>query len=108
MFGRTSARRGSTSRSKQDLAEPSRLRLAYREVIKQSVQEAVMQPELDPLDAMRAIIEQAVATDDRDDVQFLIADELQRLHEGVLARYGLRLDAFRRWRESNSHRGQRL
>ena len=36
-----------------------------------------------------AVIEQAVASDDCEDVQFLIADELQRLHEGVLARYGI-------------------
>ena len=90
---------------KQDLAEPSRLRLAYREVIKQAVRDAVMQPSADPLAAMRTTVEQAVPSTDRDDVQFIIADELQRLHEGVLARYGLRLDAFRRWREFNSRQG---
>lgn len=85
---------------RQDLAEPSRLRLAYREVIKQSVRDAVMRPSLDST-VRRALIEQAVAREDRQDVRFLIDDELQRLHEGVLARYGIRLDAFRRWRESS-------
>ena len=84
---------------RQDLVEPSRLRLAYREVIKQSVCDAVMRPSLDST-VRRAIIEQAVASEDREDVQFLVNDELQRLHEGVLARYGIRLDAFRRWREA--------
>ena len=92
---------------RQDLAEPSRLRLAYREVIKQAVYNAVMQPSADPT-VERSIIEQAVASEDREDVRFLIADELQRLHEGVLARYGIPLDAFHRWRESNLRRGQRL
>ena len=84
---------------RQDLAEPSRLRLAYREVIKQAVYNAVMQPSVDP--TVEPIIEQAVASEDREDVRFLIADELQRLHEGVLARYGIPLDAFRRWREAS-------
>ena len=92
---------------KQDLAEPSRLRLVYREVIKQAVHDAVMRPSLDPT-VRRAITERPVASEDRDDVRFLIADELQRLHEGVLARYGIPLDAFRRWRESNSREGQHL
>ena len=92
---------------RQDLAEPSRLRLAYRDVIKQSVHDAVMPPSPDAADR-EAIIEQAVPSDDREDVRFLIADELQRLHEGVLARYGIRLDAFRRWRESKSEKADTL
>ena len=92
---------------RRDLAEPSRLRLAYREVIKQSVHDAVMQPSLDAT-AKQAVIEQAVASGDREDVRFLIDDELQHLHEGVLARYGIRLTAFRRWRDSNSRKGQDL
>ena len=92
---------------RQDLAEPSRLRLAYREVIKQAVYNAVMRPSADPT-VEPTIIEQAVASEDREDVRFLIADELQRLHEGVLARYGIPLDAFRRWREASLRKGQRL
>ena len=92
---------------RQDLAEPSRLRLAYRDVIKQAVHNAVMRPSTDPT-VEPTIIEQAVASEDREDVRFLIADELQRLHEGVLARYGISLDAFHRWRESNSQKGQRV
>ena len=92
---------------RQDLAEPSRLRLTYREVIKQAVYDTVMRPSPDPT-VSAAVIEQAVASDDREDVQFLIADELQRLHEGVLARYGIRLDAFRRWRDSNWREGPQL
>ena len=87
---------------RQGAPEPSRFRLAYREVIKQAVREAVMQPALDPLDAMRAIIEQDVPSADQEDVRFVVSDELQRLHDGVLARYGLSRGDYQRWREANS------
>jgi hypothetical protein len=36
---------------------------------------------------------------DRENVQAMIIDELRRLHEGALARYGLRTSEFLRWRE---------
>ena len=87
---------------RQGAPEPSRFRLAYREVIKQAVREAVMQPALDPLDAMREIIEQGVPSADQEDVRFVVSDELQRLHDGVLARYGLSRGDYQRWREANS------
>ena len=87
---------------RQGAPEPSRFRLAYREVIKQAVREAVMQPALDPRDAMRAIIEEGVPSADQEDVRFVVSDELQRLHDGVLARYGLSRGDYQRWREANS------
>ena len=87
---------------REDLAEPSPLRLTYREVIKRSVRAAVLQPSAHPADAMRTAIEQGVHPADRDDVRFLVSDELARLHEGVLARYGLGWRDFERWREANS------
>lgn len=87
---------------REDLAEPSPLRLTYREVIKRSVRAAVLQPSAHPADAMRAAIEEGVHPADRDDVRFLVSDELARLHEGVLARYGLGWRDFERWREANS------
>lgn len=87
---------------RQGAPEPSRFRLAYREVIKQAVREAVMQPALDPRDAMRGIIEQEVPSADQEDVRFVVSDELQRLHDGVLARYGLSRGDYQRWREANS------
>ena len=87
---------------REDLPEPSRFRLAYRDVIKQAVREAVMQQTIDPLDAMRTIIEQRVPSADQDDVRFIVSDELERLHEGALTRYGLSPDDFQRWRESKS------
>ena len=87
---------------RDDLAEPSPLRLRYREVIKESVRAAVLRPSVHPEEAMRAALEQGVPSADRDDVRFLVSDELGRLHEGVLARYGLGWRDFERWREANA------
>ncbi len=88
---------------KQDLAEPDPLRLAWRDVIKQVIRNVVMQPGGDAL----ALIEQAVATrvpaTERPDVKALIVEELRRLHEGVLARYGLRPLELAAWKQ-----GQRV
>ncbi|WP_348092200.1 Fic family protein [Collimonas sp.] len=84
---------------KQELAEPDPLRLAYRTLIKQTIHDIVVRPDDDAL----AIIEQSAALhaakSDRMNVQALIVEELRRLHEGVLARYGLRPSEFSRWRE---------
>ena len=81
----------------QDLAEPDPLRLAYRDLIKRTVREVVQRPQTDPLQ----VIEHALAAAplaDRVDVQALLVQELQRLHEGVLARYGLRPSELEAWK----------
>ncbi|MVF24178.1 Fic family protein [Methylocaldum sp. BRCS4] len=85
---------------KQDLAEPDPLRLAWREVIKQSVREVVRQPEREPLDVIDECLSGHDLGADRDDVEALVIDELRRLHEGVLARYGLRPSEFAQWQSS--------
>ncbi len=80
-----------------ELAEPDPLRLAYRDLIKQTVRLLVQQPQAKPLGE----IERALATipqADRADVQALMVQELQRLHEGVLARYGLRPSELAAWK----------
>ena len=87
--------------AREDYPQPSPLRLAYREAIRRAVREAVLAPARDPRDAAREAIGQAVPQADRENVRFLVADELQRLHEGVLARYGLRPREYQRWRKAN-------
>jgi fido (protein-threonine AMPylation protein) len=82
---------------KQDLAEPDPLRLAWREVIKQSVREVVRQPERAPLDVIAECLAQQELGADQDHVKALVIEELRRLHEGVLARYGLRPCEFGQW-----------
>jgi hypothetical protein len=81
----------------QDLAEPDPLRLAYRDLIKLTVREVVQQPQADPLQVIeRALAPMPLA--DRADVRALLVQELQRLHEGVLARYGLRPSELEAWK----------
>jgi len=83
---------------RQTLAEPDPLRLAWRQLIKDVVHAVVTQPGADAV----GLVEQAVAARVPDEaeraaVQALILDELRRLHEGVLARYGLRPGQWRAW-----------
>lgn len=75
---------------KQDLAEPDPLRLAWRDFIKQTLREIITNPELDPLTSTQRSVAARIPEQEQPDVQALIIEELRRLHEGVLARYGLR------------------
>jgi Fic family protein len=83
---------------KQDLAEPNALRLVWRDLIKQAVRQVVTQPQHEPLEVILAIVKEQVSAPYQSDVQALIVDELRRLHEGVLARYGLRPSEFLAWK----------
>ena len=82
---------------KQDLAEPDPTRLAYRELIKQTIREVVQHPRADTLAAIAQAMGQ-VPQAEREDVQALVVQELRRLHEGVLARNGLRPSELMAWR----------
>ncbi len=82
---------------KQDLMEPDPIRLAYRQLIKQTVRDIVTQPEKDALTVIQQTVVLSVNDSDRDNVQALIIEELRRLHEGVLARYGLRPSELYHW-----------
>ena len=82
---------------KQDLAEPDPTRLAYRELIKQTIRDVVQHPEADTLAAIAQAVEQ-VPQAERDEVHALVVQELRRLHEGVLARYGLRPSELNAWK----------
>lgn len=85
----------------QDLAEPDPLRLAYRDLIKQTVRQVVQQPQADPLKVIEQALE-PVPQADRVDVHALLVRELQRLHEGVLARYGLRPSELAAWKDARN------
>ena len=91
---------------RQELAEPDPLRLAYRDLIKGTVRQVVTQPArkgtATTASAVARTVANAVAKNvgvkDRAPVQALILEELERLHEGVLARYGLRPSEFKAWK----------
>lgn len=83
---------------RQELAEPDPLRLAWRDLIKQTIREIVSHPELDPLSGIQRSVTAQVPQQAQIDVQALIIEELRRLHDGVLARYGLRPSEYAAWR----------
>jgi Fic family protein len=88
---------------KQDLAEPDPLRLAWRDLIKQTIRDVITHPRLEPLSCIRRAVEDRVPEDEQADVQALIVEELRRLHEGVLARYGLRPSEYTAWKAVHPH-----
>ena len=83
---------------KQDLAEPDPTRLAYRDVIKLIIREVVTSTGEDALSVIWQSVAEHVEEPNRKNVQALIVEELRRLHEGVLARYGLRPSEFAAWK----------
>lgn len=87
---------------KQDLAEPDPLRLAWRDLIKQTIRDVVSAPERDPLPSIQRAVAERVQQEVQADVQALIVEELRRLHEGVLARYGLRPSEYAAWQAIHS------
>ena len=83
---------------KQDLAEPDPVRLAYRDVIKQTIHAVVTHAQDGALTVIARAVDAHVPEPDRAAVQAVTVDELRRLHEGVLARYGLRPSEFAAWK----------
>lgn len=86
----------------QNLAEPDPIRLAWRELIKQTVRAVVTQPEQDAMSVIKQAVQAQVPVEAQQDVQAVMVDELRRLHEGVLARYGLRPSEFEVWKGHRS------
>jgi fido (protein-threonine AMPylation protein) len=86
---------------KQDLAEPDPLRLAWRDLIKQTIREVIMHPDLEPLSCIQRSVADRVPMGKQASVQALIIEELRRIHEGVLARYGLRPSDYTSWKVSH-------
>ncbi len=83
---------------KQDLAEPDPLRLAWRDFIKHTLRELITQPEREPLAHIQQAVAAQVPAAEQADLQALLIQELRRLHEGVLARYGLRPSEYHAWK----------
>lgn len=88
---------------KQDLAEPDPVRLAWRDFIKQTVHEIITHPQLEPLACIQRLVADRVPERERAEVQALTVEELRRLHEGVLARYGLRPSEYTAWKVIHGH-----
>jgi hypothetical protein len=74
--------------------------MVWRDLIKQTIRKVVMQPKQDALHMIRRAVATKVPQAERNNLQALIVEELRRLHEGVLARYGLRPSEFAAWKKA--------
>ncbi|MFY9180482.1 MAG: Fic family protein [Venatoribacter sp.] len=84
---------------RQILVEPDALRLKWRELIKEVVCQVVRTPQADSLEIIQTNMAQLAPTTEREEIKALVIAELRRLHEGTLARYGLRPAEFYAWRQ---------
>lgn len=80
------------------------MRLAYPDLIKQTIYSVVTRPGEDTLRAIAHAVAARVPEPGGAAVQSLIVGELRRLHEGVLARYGLRPSEFAAWKAQAARR----
>jgi hypothetical protein len=89
---------------RQSLSDPDPVRLRYHRQIHDLVGRLVRELNADPL----AVIQEEaakLAESHRTSFTENVTDDLKRLHEGVLARYGLRPSEFEVWRShQNRHR----
>jgi hypothetical protein len=82
---------------KQELVQPDQLRMQHREQVKKLVKEVVLSPQSSPLD----VLENAqIDEENRPAVTALVLEELRRIHEGVLVRYGLRPSQLAAWKKA--------
>ena len=86
---------------RQELAEPDPLRLAWRELIKKTIREVVLNPQSESLRIIEQAVAETVSESEQEAITALIIQELRRLHEGVLARYGLRPSDYQKWRNAS-------
>lgn len=78
---------------------PDPLRLRYRNELGEVVRETVRGGDALDIGAVRARGRELVSAADLDAVVAMAVNELHRLHEGNIARFGLRLSEFRAWKK---------
>lgn len=83
----------------QTLAAPDPLRLQHRDTLREIVQRCVRTPSEPAIEVVHRLLDQ-LAPHTRDDVLALAMNELRNLHEGNIARYGLRPSEYNTWRQS--------
>ncbi|MBU2113849.1 MAG: Fic family protein [Gammaproteobacteria bacterium] len=89
---------------RQELAEPDPLRLEWRDLVKKTIHQVVTTPTIDALAIINQQVEADVPELQRTAVKALVVEELRRLHEGVLARYGLRPSQLASWKTAQANK----
>lgn len=74
--------------------------MTHRTLIKNTVRAVVLQPDADAQTVLDAALPADLPEPERQALRALILDELRRLHEGVLARYGLRPSQLKAWQSA--------
>jgi hypothetical protein len=85
------------------MVEPDPIGFAYRDVIKQTVRDVIKNPDENALTLIQKRIDQYVSTVDCENVRALIMEEMRKIHEGVLARYGIYHAEFLAWKAKQRH-----
>ncbi|HID29317.1 MAG TPA: Fic family protein, partial [Desulfobacterales bacterium] len=81
----------------QTMAEPDPLRIRYRETLIQAVQAIVRGRKLPSTRNILRLADELVSKNDQEVFVKMVLDALQRLHEGSVARYRLKLAEFQSW-----------
>jgi len=81
----------------QTVAEPNPLRIRYREILIQTVQSIVRGGQVPSEKLILQLTGGQVLQSDREEFIIIALDTLQRLHEGNIARYRLKLSEFQAW-----------
>ena len=82
----------------QTVAEPDPLRIRYREALINAVQAIVRGREIPSTKNIQQLTDELVPAQDRKAFDKMVLDAVQRLHEGNVARYRLKLSEFQAWK----------
>jgi len=80
----------------QTMAEPDPLRIRYREPLFMAVRKIVQ--ECREPTYIQQLTDELIPENDREAFNKMVRDDLQRLHEGSVARYRLKLSEFQSWK----------
>jgi len=90
---------------KQTMAEPDPLRIRYREPLVHAVQDIVRGRKMPSAKNIQQRTDKLVPENDRKAFNKMVQDALQRLHEGNVARYQLKLSEFQAWKTIRDRHG---
>ncbi len=82
----------------QTMVEPDPLRIQYRETLIQAVQLVVREQKRISSEDIQQLIDELVQEKDKETFKSMLTDSLERLHEGNVARYRLKLSEFQTWK----------
>lgn len=89
----------------QTMAEPDPLRIRYREALINAVQAIVRGRKMPSATNIQQLTDELVPENDKKAFNKMLLDALQRLHEGNVARYRLKLSEFQAWKPIRDRHG---